>query len=118
MQAREPKPDELEVRLPGSCQRTDEDIAAAAVSALRSNVLAPADKIKVDVVNSGKVVLRGSVRSWAEREEGESGLSWLGEPDLVFNAVGCRDVGEIGITGVAATIGSHPPLIIASAQWP
>lgn len=50
MRAREPKADELEVRLPGSCQRTDEDIAAAAVSALRSNVLVPADKIKVDVV--------------------------------------------------------------------
>src|SRR5258708_26715533 len=43
---------ELDVKLPGSSQRTDEDIAAAAVNALKSNVLVPADKIKA-VVNQG-----------------------------------------------------------------
>lgn len=31
-------------------------------------------------------------------------VSWLDEPDLVFNAIGCRGAGEIGITGVAAAI--------------
>lgn len=31
-------------------------------------------------------------------------ISWIGEPDLNFNSVGCRGVGEIGITGVAAAI--------------
>ena len=36
---------ELEVKLPSSSQRTDEDIAAAAVGALRSNLSVPADKI-------------------------------------------------------------------------
>jgi osmotically-inducible protein OsmY len=40
---------ELEVKLPSSSQRTDEDIAAAAVSALKSNLSVPADKIKVTI---------------------------------------------------------------------
>ena len=40
---------ELDVKLPGSSQRTDEDIAAAAVNALKSNLAVPADKIKVTV---------------------------------------------------------------------
>ncbi len=29
---------------------------------------------------------------------------FVGEPDLLFNAMGCRGVGEIGITGIAAAI--------------
>ena len=29
---------------------------------------------------------------------------FVGEPDLLFNAIGCRGVGEIGITGIAAAI--------------
>lgn len=29
---------------------------------------------------------------------------FIGEPDLMFNAIGCRGVGEIGITGIAAAI--------------
>jgi xanthine dehydrogenase YagR molybdenum-binding subunit len=31
-------------------------------------------------------------------------VSWTDEPDYNFNAMGCRGVGEIGITGVAAAI--------------
>lgn len=31
-------------------------------------------------------------------------VSWIGEPDLGFNPVGCRGAGEIGITGVSAAI--------------
>src|SRR5438270_639320 len=40
---------ELDVKLPGSSQRTDEDIAMAAVNALKTNVSVPADQIKVTV---------------------------------------------------------------------
>src|SRR3954451_12802506 len=40
---------ELDVKLPEGGRRTDEDIAAAAVNALKSNTLVPADKIKVTV---------------------------------------------------------------------
>ena len=31
-------------------------------------------------------------------------VTWLDKPDLHFNPIGCRGVGEIGITGVAAAI--------------
>jgi xanthine dehydrogenase YagR molybdenum-binding subunit len=31
-------------------------------------------------------------------------ITWIDEPDLNFNSMGCRGVGEIGITGVAAAI--------------
>jgi xanthine dehydrogenase YagR molybdenum-binding subunit len=34
----------------------------------------------------------------------EIDVSWIGEPDFNFNSMGCRGVGEIGITGVAAAI--------------
>jgi xanthine dehydrogenase YagR molybdenum-binding subunit len=31
-------------------------------------------------------------------------VSFVGEPDFAFNPVGCRGIGEIGITGIAAAI--------------
>ena len=34
----------------------------------------------------------------------EIDISWLDEPDYQFNSLGCRGVGEIGITGVAGAI--------------
>lgn len=34
----------------------------------------------------------------------EIDVSWIDEPDYNFNSMGCRGVGEIGITGVAAAI--------------
>ncbi|HTU46161.1 MAG TPA: xanthine dehydrogenase family protein molybdopterin-binding subunit [Bryobacteraceae bacterium] len=34
----------------------------------------------------------------------EIDVSWIGEPDFNFNSVGCRGIGEIGITGVAAAV--------------
>jgi xanthine dehydrogenase YagR molybdenum-binding subunit len=33
-------------------------------------------------------------------------VSWIDASDLNFNAIGCRGVGEIGITGLAPAIGN------------
>jgi osmotically-inducible protein OsmY len=52
---------EIDVKLPTSSRRTDEDIAAAAVDALNSHIFVPADKIKVSV-RQGWVTLEGEVR--------------------------------------------------------
>src|SRR5467141_554829 len=51
---------DVEVRLPGSSERTDSDIAAAAVRALQWDNLVPADRINV-TVSKGWVTLKGEV---------------------------------------------------------
>jgi osmotically-inducible protein OsmY len=67
---------ELDVKLPGSSRRTDEDIAAAAVRALRENVSVPADKIKV-IVNKGWVTLEGEVEWYYQRDAAERAVRYL-----------------------------------------
>lgn len=73
--------DELDVNLPGSSKRTDEDIAHACVSALKANVSVPDDKIKI-LVRSGWVTLEGQV-------------DWPYQRDAALKAVRC-------LTGVIA----------------
>src|SRR5436190_19194164 len=51
---------DIEVRLPSSAERTDADLAAAAVNALRWEAAVPADKIDV-TVSKGWVTLKGEV---------------------------------------------------------
>ena len=62
---------ELEVKLPGSCERNDADIARTAKNVLQWDVLVPHDRIKVTAEN-GHITLEGEVdwqfqRSAAER---------------------------------------------------
>ncbi|MBI3301292.1 MAG: BON domain-containing protein [Deltaproteobacteria bacterium] len=52
--------DDLEVRLPGASERTDSDIARAAVNALEWNTSVPHDRITV-TVRDGWITLEGSV---------------------------------------------------------
>ena len=51
---------DIEVRLPGSAERTDSDIARVAVDALKWKTLVPDVRIKV-LVNKGWVTLEGDV---------------------------------------------------------
>jgi len=67
---------ELEVKLPGSSKRTDEDIASAAVNALKSNLSVPADKIKV-TVSKGWVKLEGEVEWQYQRIAAENSVRYL-----------------------------------------
>ncbi len=76
---------EPDVKLPGSSQRADGDIAAAAVSALKANLAVPPDRIKVTVS-----------KGW-EKLEGE--VEWQYQKDAAENAVRYL-TGVIGVTNL------------------
>jgi osmotically-inducible protein OsmY len=67
---------ELDVKLPGSSQRTDEDIAAACVNALKYNLSVPQDKVKV-TVNNGWVTLEGEVEWQYQKTAAEAAVRYL-----------------------------------------
>jgi osmotically-inducible protein OsmY len=52
--------DELDVHLPGTAVRTDEDIAKSCVTTLKGDYLVPDDRVKV-IVGNGWVTLEGEV---------------------------------------------------------
>jgi len=61
---------DIEVRLPGDAERTDADIAAAAVRALEWNAVVPSDQIDI-TVSKGWVTLKGEVEWQFQRDEAE-----------------------------------------------
>jgi osmotically-inducible protein OsmY len=61
---------DIEVRLPSSSERTDTDVAAAAIRALEWDAFLPADKVKVSV-SKGWVTLEGEVDWRFERDDAE-----------------------------------------------
>src|SRR5207302_8759466 len=77
---------ELDVKLPGSSQRTDEDIAAAAVRALKSHLSVPADKIKL-TVSKGWLKLEGEVEWQYQRIAAENAVRYLAGVTGVSNLI-------------------------------
>jgi osmotically-inducible protein OsmY len=67
---------ELDVKLPGSSKRGDEDIAAACVRALEANYAVPDGRIKA-VVRDGTVVLDGEVDWEYQRRAADSAVRYL-----------------------------------------
>ena len=68
--------DEIEVKLPGLSDRTDTDIAEAAVRALKYNASVPDDKIKV-TVRDGWITLDGEVEWQHQKAAAESAVRYL-----------------------------------------
>src|SRR3979411_2611835 len=64
---------ELEIRLPTSSERTDEDIARAAVNSLTWSTSVPADRIKVKV-SKGWITLEGTVEWQYQRVAAEKAV--------------------------------------------
>jgi osmotically-inducible protein OsmY len=61
---------EIDVHLPESNRRTDQDLAVAAIKALNSKLFVPADRIKVTVSN-GWITLEGDVKWQFQRRAAE-----------------------------------------------
>lgn len=81
---------ELEVRLASNLRRTDADIAAAALDALRWRPKIPADRLQV-TVSDGWLTLEGDVDWWYQREE-----------------AACAVRGLAGVVGVSNQIALQP----------
>lgn len=67
---------EVDVKLPGSSQRTDEDIATACVNSLKASISVPYQKIKV-VVSKGWVTLEGEVEWQYQKNAAERMVRYL-----------------------------------------
>jgi osmotically-inducible protein OsmY len=78
---------DVEVRLPGTAERTDTEIARAAVEALKWRTVVPDDRIRV-LVKNGWVTLEGQV-------------DWQYQKDAAFDAVH-HLVGAKGVTNLVA----------------
>ena len=68
--------EEIQVRLPGSLKRSDEDIARAVASVLDWNVLVPHDRVKVQV-RDGLVTLSGEVDWGYQKFAAEEAVRYL-----------------------------------------
>ena len=67
---------ELDVKLPGTSKRTDEDVAIAAANALRGTTSVPTDKVKVSVHNGG-VTLEGEVEWQYQKDAAAAAVRYL-----------------------------------------
>jgi osmotically-inducible protein OsmY len=77
---------ELEIRLPSSSERTDEDIARAAVNALNWSISVPPDRIKVKV-SKGWITLEGTVEWQYQKAAAEKAVRDLVGAKGVVNLV-------------------------------
>ncbi|MFI5399113.1 MAG: BON domain-containing protein [Candidatus Binatia bacterium] len=78
--------EEIQVRLPGSLKRSDEEIAGAASNALEWNASVPHDRVKVQV-QDGVVTLSGQVDAWYQKNQAENAVRYLMGVKLVNNHI-------------------------------
>lgn len=81
---------DISVKLPGSSQRSDADIAAAAINAIQWNISIPSSSIQVTVEN-GVVILRGEVDWVYQREAASSAVRYLAGVVEVRNHIALKN---------------------------
>ena len=77
---------DIQVRLPGSLERSDADIAKAARQALEWDVRVPQEKIQM-TVSKGVISLEGSVNYWSQRADAEEAVRYLAGVQAVNNMI-------------------------------
>jgi osmotically-inducible protein OsmY len=80
---------DIEVRLPSSAERSDADIAAAAVRALEWDAFVPIDKIDV-TVSKGWITLKGEVEWQYQRQDAERAVRRLAGVKGISNLIVVR----------------------------
>ena len=80
---------DIEVRLPSSAERTDADIAAAAIHALEWDAFVPVDKLDV-TVSKGWVTLKGDVEWQYQKQDAERVVRRLSGVKGVTNLITVR----------------------------
>jgi osmotically-inducible protein OsmY len=80
---------DLAVKLPGAMERSDPDLAHAAVNALRWNIQVPDERIQVKVAN-GWVTLEGEVDRYFQKEAAERAVRYLTGVKGVSNLITLR----------------------------
>src|SRR5260221_1528580 len=80
---------DIEVRLPGSAERTDADLAKAVLDALRWNAAIPAGKLDV-TVSQGWVTLKGDVEYGFEKRDAERAIHHISGIKGVTNLITVR----------------------------
>ena len=83
--------EKIEVRLPGTLQRSDEEIGEAAANALGWNVSVPYERIKLQV-ERGTVTLTGDVDWWYQKDEAEHAVRRLKGVVRVNNQIAVKPV--------------------------
>ena len=78
--------EEIEVKLPGSLKRGDDDIAVACLAALKAHYSVPKDKIKL-VVEHGTVKLEGEVEWQYQKDAAYDAVRYLSGVTSVFNGI-------------------------------
>jgi len=82
---------DLTVKLPSGTERTDPEIAHAAVNALNGSVEVPRDRIQVKVVN-GLVTLTGKVDWEYQRRAAERAVRYLWGVQALTNLISVREI--------------------------
>ncbi|WP_422771596.1 BON domain-containing protein [Plantactinospora sp. WMMC1484] len=86
---------DIEVRLPGSAERTDTDIATAASRALEWDAFVPVDRIETTAAN-GWLTLRGEVEWGFQKRAAERALRRLTGVRGVTNLIAVQPTGDLG----------------------
>ena len=81
--------EDLTIKLPGTAERSDADIAQSVVTGLRFNVAVPHDRIQVTVEN-GWVTLEGEVEWQYQKSVAESAIKYLMGVKGVTNSISIK----------------------------